>query len=312
MGRLIVQAGLGAALALAGVQARAQSQVDSREGIALENEILELRQQLQQTQQQMAGLQQLQAQTGAPSVPAAVPEGEAPPPAVAPGAPSDVVAQLLVRVSALEEQVRTLKGSVDELSNTQQRDHDDLTKQIGDLAFKVNPAGANPQGGAPGGAPATGAAPETGADGTTSVPADMFPNAPPPPAPAPHRTPDQMLKLGQAALARRDYDAAATAAKEVLALGPGPRAGEAQYLLAHAEAGKHDYKTAAASYFAVYKASPRSVRGAESLIGVANAFLGMGDKPHACQTLLKFGAEFPHPDASLRGAAGSVRKRAGC
>ncbi len=309
MRRLILRAALAAVLGLAGVQARAQSQVDSREGIALENEILELRQQLQQTQQQMAGLQQLQAQAGGAAVPAPVPEGEAPPPVAAAGAaPSDVVAQLLVRVSALEEQVRTLKGSVDELSNTQQRDHDDLTKQIGDLAFKVNPGAAAP-GAGPAPAPDAGAA---GEPGTSSVPADMFPTAPAPAPPAPHRTPEQMLKLGQAALARRDYDAAASAAEGVLALGPGPRAADAQYLLAHAEAGKHDYKTAAASYFAVYKASPRSTRGAESLIGVANAFLGMGDKPHACQTLVKFGAEFPHPDAALRGAAVSVRKRAGC
>jgi len=310
MRRLILRAGLVTVLVLACAQARAQSQIDSREGIALENEILELRQQLQQTQQQLAGLQQLQAQTGGTSVPAPVPEGEGPPQAVAPGAPADVVARLLVRVSSLEEQVRTLKGSIDELSNTQQRDHDDLTKQIGDLAFKVNPAGATP----PLGTETPGVVPDTGAPGMESVPADMFPNAPPPPAPAPapHRTPEQILKLGQAALARRDYDSAAAAAKEVLALGPGPRAGDAQYLLAHAEAGKHDYRTAAASYFAVYKAQPKSVRGAESLIGVANAFLGMGDKPHACQTLLKFGAEFPHPDPALHGAAVSVRKRAGC
>jgi TolA-binding protein len=258
----------------------------------------------------MSGLQQFQGQAGAP-VPAPVPEGEGQqPPAMAPGAPGDVVAQLLVRVAALEEQVRTLKGSVEELSNTQQRDHDDLAKQIGDLAFKVNPGGAAAPGGPPATTPDMG--PDTGAPGNDSVPADMFPNAPPPPVVPPHRTPEQWLKLGQAALARRDYDAAASAAQAVLALGPGPRAGDAQYLLAHAEAGKHDYKTAAASYFAVYKASPRSGRAAESLIGVANAFLGMGDKPHACQTLVKFGAEFPHSDASLRGAAASVRKRAGC
>jgi TolA-binding protein len=288
------------------VATSAWAQVESREGIALENEILELRQQLQQVQAQMQGLQQLQVQAGPPQVAAPVPEGEGqPPPPVASGAPTDVVAQLLVRISALEEQVRALQGRVDELSNTQQHDHDDLAKQIGDLAFKLNgaaPGGTNP------GAPAN-----AGPAGTVeTVPGDLAP-APPPPSPPPaRRTPEQALKLGQAALARRDYDAAAAAAQEVLSAGRGPRTADAQYLLAHAEAGKHDYKAAAASYYAVYKASPRSVRAAESLIGVANAFLGLGDKPHACETMVKFGAEYPHPDAALHGAAASVRKRAGC
>lgn len=283
----------------------ARAQMESREGIALENEILELRQQLQQMQQQMQGLTQLQAGTG--QVPAPLPEGEgqAPPPPAAAGAPNDVVAQLLVRVSTLEEQVRTLQGKLDDLSNTAQRNHDDLAKQIGDLAFKVNPAGATPD--PSGGTPAAGA--PTSVD---AVPGELKPVLAPPPPPTAHHTPEQSLKIGQAALARRDYDAAAAAAQEVLGLGHGPRFADAQYLLAHAEAGKHDYKTAAASYYAVYKAGPRSPRGAESLIGVANAFLGMGDKPHACETMIKFGAEFPRPDSGLRTAAATVRKRAGC
>jgi TolA-binding protein len=306
MRRLITSALFAALLAGA---APAHAQIDSREGIALENEILELRQQLQQMQQQLQGLTQLQAGTG--QVPAPLPEGEVQPPPqpAANGAPNDIVAQLTVRVSALEEQVRTLQGKLDDLSNTEQHNHDDLAKQIGDLAFKLNPSAATP--GASG--DASSAPPAAGAPTSVdAVPGNLTPTPAPPPPAAVHHTPEQSLKLGQAALARRDYDAAAAAAQEVLGLGHGPRFADAQYLLAHAEAGKHDYKTAAASYYAVYKASPRSPRGAESLIGVANAFLGMGDKPHACETMIKFGAEFPHPDTSLRTAAASVRKRAGC
>jgi TolA-binding protein len=308
MRRLITLALFAVLLAVASPPAWAQ--IDSREGIALENEILELRQQLQQMQQQLQGLTQLQASTG--QVPAPQPEGEgqAPPQQSGSAAPqSDVVAQLLVRVSSLEEQVRTLQGKLDDLTNTEQRTHDDLAKQIGDLAFKVNGATTTP--GATDGTPA--ALPAAGAPNSVdSVPGELTPSPPPPPPPPVHHTPEQALKIGQAALARRDYDAAAAAAQEVLGLGHGPRFADAQYLLAHAEAGKHDYKTAAASFYAVYKAGPHSPRGAESLIGVANAFLGMGDKPHACETMVKFGVEFPRPDSALRGAAASVRKRTGC
>jgi TolA-binding protein len=312
MQRLIVSALLVMVLA-AGPATRAVAQIDSREGIALDNEILELRQHVQQLEQQMSGLQQLQTQAGLTPAPAPVPmapvdgQGEA-----APAPPSDAVAQLVVRVSALEEEMRTLKGRVDELANTEQHDHDDLSKQIGDLAFKINPAAGTPSA-APGMAP-----PNEGAPGEEPPPGYLVPTpAPPiatiapPPAPA-HHTPEQSLKLGQAALARRDYDAAAAAAQEVIAAGHGPRTADAEYLLAHAEAGKHNYKAAAAAYYAAYKSSPHSLRAAASLIGVANTFLDMGDKPHACETLVKLGAEYPHPDGILRTEAASVRKRGGC
>jgi len=278
----------------------AAAQIDSREGIALQNQILELRQQLQ-------SLQQLQVQAGGPPPPAAPVDNQATPYAGAPQGQSpgsgDVVAQLLVRVSSLEEEVRTLRGRVDDLANQQQRDHDDLAKQIGDLAFKLNQsaAGAAP----PPGAPA--------ADGTMSVPAVSGDTPPPALAPpAPRRTAEQALKIGGAALARRDYPAAQAAAQEVLALGRGPRAADAQLLMARAQSGQHDYKGAAASYYLVYKAAPRSPRGGDALIGVANALTGMGDSKTACATLVKFGAEFPHQDTAQRQAAAAARKRARC
>jgi TolA-binding protein len=120
------------------------------------------------------------------------------------------------------------------------------------------------------------------------------------------------LKQGSAALARRDYPAAEAAAREVLALGASPRAADARYLLARSLAGQHEYKDAAASFFAVYKASPRSPRGAEGLIGVANALAGLNDNRDACQAVAKFNAEFPHADANLKQAAASAHKRASC
>jgi len=298
----------------AGPATRAVAQIDSREGIALDNEILELRQHVQQLEQQMSGLQQLQTQAGVMPAPAPVApmdsQGQ-----VSQAPAGDTVAQLVVRVSALEEEMRTLQGRVEELSNTQQHDHDDLTKQIGDLAFKMNPGGGASPGVAPGMTP-----PDTGASGEPTgmepMPGNLSPTPPPASRPAAvtpvRHTPEQALKVGQAALARRDYDAAATAAQEVIAAGRGPRTADAEYLLAHAEAGKHNYKAAAAAYYGVYKGSPRGVRAAGSLLGVANAFLDMGDKTHACETLVKFGAEYPHPDAALHGEAVSVRKRGGC
>jgi TolA-binding protein len=282
--------------------APALAQIESREGIDLQNQILELRQELQ-------NLQQLQSQAngGAP-VPAPVPTDNGTPPEAPPGA-NDAVAGLVVRVASLEEQMRTLQGRVEELANAQQRDHDDLAKQIGDLAFKLG------QGGQPGappdaGAPGAGAPPPY--QGGPASGMDLSAPQPPPPPPPVKHTPEQALRQGSAALARRDYPAAEAAAREVLALGAGPRSGDARYLLANALEGQHQYKDAAASYFAVYKAAPRTPRGAEGLLGVANALIGLSDNKDACQAVAKFSVEFPHADAALKQRAAGARKRAGC
>ena len=310
--RQAAQAGMVVLLATVAALAaapRAQAQIESREGITLENEILEIKQQLQQ-------LQQLQVQAQGPQQ---MPQSALPPPGADNGAPpqaggnSDITAQLLVRVGALEEQMRTLHGRVEELANAEQRDHDDLAKQISDMAFKLGR-------GAPGGAPGGGLPPQGGDATQPSANPDPGPAggmdlsiATPPPAPPPtHRTAEVALKQGNAALARRDYPGAEAAAREVLALGHNPHTPDAVYLLARALAGQHEYQPAAASFFAVYKASPKSPRGAEGLLGVANAMMGLNDTKDACEAVAKFSAEFPHADAPLHQAAASLRKRAQC
>jgi TolA-binding protein len=282
---------------VAGAPVAGHAQLESREAIELHNEILELRQEISQLQQLPS-----QANIGGSSLPAPEPEGGQPPPVSGPS--GDVVAQLVVRVSALEEQMRTLEGRVSELENTEHRDHDDLAKQIGDLAFKLGQGPAAAQGGAA-------AAPDTGAEPASG--GVLTPHAPPPvpPAAPARRTPELALKQGSAALARRDYPAAEAAAREVLALGHTPRSAEANFLLARAEAGQHQYKDAAATYFGVYKANPKSPRAAEALLGVANSLVGLNNMPLACQALAKLSAEFSHEDAAMRAGAASVRKRAG-
>jgi TolA-binding protein len=208
--------------------------------------------------------------------------------------------------------MRDLQGKVSELANTEQHDHDDLAKQIGDLAFKLGqgaPGGA-PQGGAPPpdmSAPPPPSGMSPGMDLGTARPQQAAPSVL-----TTHRTAELALKQGSAALARRDYPSAEAAAREVLAVGRGPHGPDAQYLLARAQIGQHDYKAAAASFYAVYKASPKSPRGAEGLIGVANSLVGLNDTADACQAVAKFNAEFPRPEPGLRAQASSVRKRAGC
>lgn len=272
--------------------ASARAQVETREGIALQNQIAELRQELQY-------LQQNRQDGGAPPSSLAPPQGQyEPPPQVGgPGAGGDTAAELTVRVSALEEQNRTLQGRVDDLANQLQHQHDDLAKQIGDLAFKLGqgPAGAPPAGGG------EGLQPEPG----FQQPSLHQPSAPPPPA---HRTPELALREGNAAMARHDYAAAEAAAREAMT-GHGPRGTDAQLLLARAEGGQRQYKEAAADFYQAYNHAPRAGTAPIALLGVANALIAMNDSRDACQALAKLSVEFP---TSNKPGVLSARKRAGC
>jgi TolA-binding protein len=283
--------------ALAGVAlpvVAAHAQMDSREAIDLQNQIAELRQELQMMQQAQ--------QTGNQAPPSYAPQPVAPYSAQggAPAAGSDVAAELVVRVSALEEQVRDLQGKVDDLTNQLQHQHDDLAKQIGDLEFKLG------QGGTPPGAAEPGISP----DQVQPPPATAAPPAAPP-APA-HRTAEMILHEGNAALARGDYAAAASSAREVLANAHGPRLTDAQFLLARAEGAQGQYKESAADFYKAYQRAPKSPTGQVALLGVANALLGMRDTKDACEALAKLTVEYPHASAGVKENVAATRRRAGC
>ncbi|HEY2133697.1 MAG TPA: hypothetical protein VGH36_12110 [Acetobacteraceae bacterium] len=300
------------------VAAPARAQLDTRDGIALQNQILELRRDLQNLRSQMGA-------SGGSALGARQPS-YAPPP----GGGNDMVASLLDRVSRLEDEMRDINGRLDEMNNRLQQQHDDLAKQIGDLSFRLDSAGV-PGGAsvAPGGAaPALGGSPRLAAPsaqpgyplsmspppgqlGTIPAPPPAPPPVAPPPAPV-RRTPELAMQQGNAALARRDYAAAEAAAREVLAGPRGPRAIDAQFLLAQALNGKRDYANAAVAYDDAYSRSRTGPRAQDSLLGVANSLTSLGDKRAACASLDKLKAEFPNSRQDLREPIASARERAGC
>jgi TolA-binding protein len=324
-----------AALLLTSWPAAAQM---TREDIALRNQIYELQQQVQALQQQMAaqggaGGSYLGRQTYQP----------------APSAGSnDIVAQLLARVQNLEEEVRTLRGRVDEAQNALQRQGDDLGKRIDDLKFQMQ----NP--GAPGGAP-TEAAPPAGPEGAVGGPVGAQPGAgygagpgpiplqpgqvlspppgslggtrvppaqpgqaamqpgQPPAGPPVRRTPELAMQEGNTALARRDYPAAEASAREVLNnYRTSPRAYDAQFLLAQALIGERQYSQAAIAYDDTYNRNRKGARAPEALVGLANALTAINEKRAACDTVAKLHAEFPQARPDIREAAAAVQQRAGC
>jgi TolA-binding protein len=272
------------------------AQVDSREGIALQNQIYQLRQELKSFEDQMS-----RGGGGGGRAPA-----YAPPPQQSGG--NDLLAQLLTRVDALEDQVRQLRGRVDETQNQLQRQNADLGKRIDDLAFQVNPQGGqpgtpqNPPPGLPPSYPGQGPAPTV-----LGAPPAARPAAPPGP-----RTPEIALQDGNAALARHDYPNAEAAAREVLANRTSPRAYDARLLLAQALSGERQFAQAAIAFDDAYNSSRKGTHAQDALLGLANSLSAINEKKAACDTLTRLRTDFPQPRPDIGAGAAAMAQKTGC
>lgn len=257
----------------------AAAQMESREGIALQNQILQLRQEMEQA---LRG------------------RGAAPPmagPSMAPpmtGSANDLVARLLDRVNVLEEEVRRLRGRTDVLENQNTRLREDLEKLQGDMEFRFSQQGA----------PA--AAPPAAVPARPAAPAAAEPAARPP------RTPERALQEGQTALARRDFPTAEAAAREVITSRAAPQQVAAHLLLAEALSGRRDHANAAIAYNEAYVRARTGPRAPEALLGLANSFTALNSRREACDTLNDLRSQFPNLRAPLSEQAAAARQRAGC
>ncbi len=103
------------ALLAAQIPVPGHAQMDRNDAIGLQNQIWQLRQELQSMRADMG--------RGYPGVSV--------------GGGNDVAAQLLSRVQLMEEQVRQLRGRIDETQNLIARQNADLSKRIEDLTFQL-------------------------------------------------------------------------------------------------------------------------------------------------------------------------------
>jgi TolA-binding protein len=274
--------GLILALFLLGLSAPVQAQIDSREGIALQNQILQLRQELEAVRR--GGLAAPQPQGGSAL------GGAAPRPAVQ----GDLVQGLLERVQRMEEEIRTVRGRAEQAEFRERQLREQVEKLQGDLDFRLQQLEGQRQGGA---APAA------------------RPAAPPAQAAAPAaapRTPQRAIADGQAALNRRDFAAAEAAAREVIASRDGAQQVNAQMLLGDALIGRRDFAGAAIAYDDARRRSPQGSRAPEATVGIANAFIGLGNNRDACTLLADLRSANPNLSGAVAERATDARRRASC
>jgi TolA-binding protein len=277
-------------LALANA-APARAQAESREGIYLQNQILQLRQELDQVRR--GG--------GAAVVP--VPRGGNG------GAPQgELVGALLERVSTLEEETRRLRGRLEQAEFQNRTLAQQVEKLQGDIDYRLQQL----EGG--GGTPRPAAPPTRGPTPAQSLPPVAGPSgAAPAAAPAAvARTPEKALADGQAALARRDYAAAETAAREALAARGSPRGYDARFLLADAEFGQRNWQDAAVAYGEAYKANAKGSRAPEALIGFGTSLANLNQKREACDAFGLVQSEYPQLRGAMKERLDAGRQRAGC
>ena len=265
------------AVGLCALAGPAMAQMDSREGIALQNQILQLRQEMEQLRSR-----------GGSAAPAPVARGGS--------GGGELVGQLLDRVNTLEDEVRRQRGRVDVLENQNRRLAEDIEKLRGDMDFRLSQGGGGGGGAAPApGRPAAPAAPPTTSTGAAAP-----------------RTPERALAEGQAALGRRDYAAAEAAAREALAGRSGAGAVAGQMLLGDALLGKRDFGNAAIAFNEAYTRARTGPRAPEALIGLAGAFQGLGNRREACDTLNDLRSQFPNLSGAMAERANAARQRGQC
>lgn len=303
--------GLAAVPGGSGGSGRAFAQIDSREGIALQNQILQLRQELEMLRRSAPGA--TGTAPGGYGLGAPVPMA----PPVTPGtrsgaaaAPSaEILNQLVDRVSMIEEELRRLRGRAEEAEYRNRTLQEEVEKLRGDFDFRLQQLEGTGGGQRQGSAPASRAAPTAQAAPAARPSA----GAAAPAASSAPRPPERALAEGQAALQRRNYTAAEAAAREVLAQrGNNPRAYDARFLLADALAGRGNWQQAAIEYGEAYGANPRGSRAGEALVGFGDALARTGQRREACEALNLARSENPNMRGALREKLDAARQRAGC
>ena len=231
--------------------AQGQPLIQSQEGIALENQILQLQSQVQQLQSGGGGNSN---SSGGSAL-----GGSAPPPEASPDGtsalPSSVITNLLTQVQQLQSQVQQLNGEVDTLQNQVNTQHDQTEKEIGDLNFKVT-GSATP--GAPGAPSTPGASSAPGTPATLTPPPGPAPLTPPPAqtataAPPAPSTPHALLLDGEHAYLKGDYATAQADFQNILSnSNSSPEAYHAQYMLAKTLGAENKPQNAAIAFDDAY------------------------------------------------------------
>jgi len=279
----------------------AQPMVQSQEGIALENQILQLQAQVQQLQAGGSG------GNGGSSLGSSspAPSGDN---TTGTGVPSSVVTNLLTEVQQLQTQIQNLNGRVDTLQNQVNTQNAQIEKDISDLKFQMG------NGSTPGATPGTPGAPGApGQQATNGGPAPLLVPTPPPKPATQAASPRLALHQAQEAILHRDYPAAEQAARGILATAKATPAGyQAQYILAQSLYGEGKPEDSAIAFDDTYNRDREGAYAPGALLGLANSLAAIHQESAACDTLASLNSQFPTPPKGMGPEIEAASRRAHC
>lgn len=232
---------------------------------------------------------------------------------VAPGA----AAQLELRLSALEEEIRRLTGKIEEAQNAADQADARLKAYQSDVEFRLNRLEQST--GVLGGGAA-----EPSSGGTTAAAPAPAPAPAPTPAPSggslgspstSSSSPAALTAYDKAlgSLRRGEYDTAEAELKSFISTyGSDKLAGNAQYWLGETYYVRGNYDQAAQTFLAGIKTYPSSAKAPDSFLKLGMSLIQMNQKDKGCQVLAELPSRYADASQTIKSRADRERKAAGC
>jgi tol-pal system protein YbgF len=229
-----------------------------------------------------------------------------------------------LRMDQLETQMRTLTGTLEEVTYSIDQLKQRLDKMSSDTEMRLgaleHPGGPAQRVNAPGnaGAGANPGAPPSqsgvlGAPGQQDNPQVASKGPSGGAGQLPTGSAQDQYNRAFGSLTQADYAGAEQGFKSFLQRYPNdPLAGNAQYWLGESYYARKDYNNAAASFAEGYRKYPQSGKGADSLLKLGMSLGSVQQKKEACLTYNQLAKDFPNASKNIKDRAAQEKQRLAC
>lgn len=273
-----------------------------------------------------------------------------PPPSGSAGVPTGTsgdysFARLNVRINALEDELRSMTGTIEGLNHQIRTLSERLDKLVGDVDYRLGALEkqAGRGGPAPAGDPKTSAAPSpprvesqapsgpasqgaeprtlgtlsakdpAAAKGSASAESQPKAQSTSPGSALPPGTPKEQYSYAFGLLRQANYEQAEAALREFIKANPDdPLTGNARYWLGETHYVRAEYLKAAEVFAENYKLDAKGAKAPDTLLKLGMSLANLDKKKQACLTFDELRKRFPDAPAIIKSTAAKERSRAGC
>ncbi len=235
---------------------------------------------------------------------------------------SPATARLEVRMSQLEQDLRSVTGRMEDIAFQLRKLDDRLDKLAADMEYRLSQAKSGDSGTVASAADAATVAAGGGAvAGTPRAAPAMDGDVGASPAggqqtaavSSPPKTPREQYARAFAQLERRQYEEAATGFSAFLKANPNdPLADNARYWLAETYYARAEYGRSAELFLDAYERSKTGPKAPDTLLKLGLSLAGLDKNKEACASFRELGRAFPNAPDAVRDRAAQESKRLSC